>query len=401
MRYREKANINDFGVETFTYTTAAGVVTSSNTLQFAVHGKHDYIFDEKHKDFFKRVKAGELIVGPLIRLVEEHTVGGGTLSGSHTNGDRFSYSGPSVTSGIITQYGGLPVDPLAIPAISGIDPEAVKLAALAKVDAGQYDFTEDILSLRETVNLLKDPLGGIKDALVFARRKKPLASAAGLWAYARFGVSPFLRSVHDLYESFHAANKEVQPFVRLRSTASQKDAWAESKSVTKSGTVNLPTYFYQRNFHGTVKAIVYYKVSRPRGGLAYKYSSRWKDLPVGFWNIVPLSFMFDRMYSVNNMLEALINIHDPTVLIEGGCVVTTIVYDGQVQLTNFFADPNWSITCSGDTVHKLVKQSKTRTVWNPTSSFPRPSVDFSGLVKDSTKTLDLVAIILQKMKLKI
>lgn len=399
MRYRIRTDISESGVVNEVYRPFNGTPFTVTYGPFTTHSEQDFMYDEPHPGYRKMIKNGILVIGSCDRTIESYTVGGGSFHAIHQNGDVLSFEGPSITKAIIHRNGG-PLGQSLTPLATDIDVEAVKLQALAKVDAGQFDFTEDILSIRENVKMFREPLEGLHDALKHARRKRPTSSAASVWAYARFGATPFIRSIHEAYESFHASNKEVQSFVRLRSTASKDSAQSSNYNWVSGALYNKPTYAVTNAQTDTVRVGVFYKVTRPRGGLSYKYSARWKDLPAGFWNVVPYSFMIDRIYSVNNLIEATVNILDPTVQIEGAYVTVTQDYTGTVRLQDFYLDNLWSASVSGDTITKKLKTISRRR-WDPRTSFPSPSVNLKGLVNDSTKILDLTALVLQRLKLKI
>lgn len=363
---------------------------------FNLYTEYADMLDEKHFDYAKRINAGELIIGNL--LVDKHKLqsGGGVMTGQYHLGldsTHWEVSSPSVTLWALAGHPVSYVDVLP----STIDVEAVKLHAVSKIDAGQYDFIEDLLSLRENVRLLRDPLQGFRDVQKhYYRRKNAKAGAAG-WAFYRFAATPFLRSASDLYESFHVKNKSVDPFVRLRSTSVKNESTGKSDVVTSADSA----YSYQRNFNTstTVRCGVYYKAKTLRGGLSYKYGIRLTDLPAGIWAVVPYSFMIDRIYSISNLVRAVTNLSNPNLIVEGGYVTTTVNVINQIRVSAV-ANPqvNWTYNVSGDQA-VYSKTSIQRETWLPSlTDLPQPSVNLKGLVDDSTKILDLTALILQRSK---
>jgi len=359
--------------------------------------KNDYqaMDDEPHKNYRSRIKAGELIIGNLYAITHSESCGGGSINASFSGGGSWHLQPNSLDKMSATRWAFQTYGKPDIPSPSlHLDAEDIKLQCLANVDPGQFDFTEDFLSMRENLAMLRNPLEGFKDVVDFYRARRYFKSGASAWAYYRFAATPFLRSIHELYESFHTQNKHVKPFVRLRAQANGKDA----ATVSGNYTVGDITYAGSKEWSIEIKAGLFYKVTKPRSGLAYKYSLRYKDLPAGFWAVVPYSFMIDRIFSVSNLSKAVMNITDPTVIVEGGYVTTKTTGTDKVRVVSRAPSGGWTFVVNGDTVQTYNKDVR-RELWTPTlSSLPIPSVNFKGLVSDATRIADLAALIIQRVK---
>jgi len=108
--------------------------------------------------------------------------------------------------------------------------------------------------------------------------------------------------------------------------------------------------------------------------------------------------MIDRIFSVSNLSKAVMNITDPTVIVEGGYVTTKTTGTDKVRVVSRAPSGGWTFVVNGDTVQTYNKDVR-RELWTPTlSSLPIPSVNLKGLVSDATRIADLAALIIQRVK---
>jgi hypothetical protein len=293
------------------------------------------------------------------------------------------------------------------------DAEA-KQKALANVDSTPYEFFEDLLEIRETVRLLRDPLSALRDlSEAYKRAKrlltkrnpwlnsKQLAKAhAGLWNQYRFAFSPLVRSLLSGYEAFEKWETLERPPRRNSHYRSE----ADDKKVHRYGrNVGGYTTFYVDK-SCTVKkeshASILYEVTNPLVNWNFKLGLRSKDIPYVAWQIMPLSFMVDRLVDISSAIGGLMNLADPAVVFLAGSVTTRKTISTRTSVdyvyTGYGVYQSTPIKNPDAVVYDKFEYE--RVIWNPTLGDIVPVPNWTGLVEDFTKTLDLIAIITSNMK---
>jgi hypothetical protein len=116
-----------------------------------------------------------------------------------------------------------------------------------------------------------------------------------------------------------------------------------------------------------------------------------KDLPTTFWQIVPLSFMLDRVYDVTSFSKGVINMADPKVKILSGFTRVKENWDASYR---FSASTRPERTFSGDGGKTTwTSGGYHRTPWVPSLRDTVPKPHWQGIVDSATKVLDLGALI--------
>lgn len=282
-----------------------------------------------------------------------------------------------------------------------------KLRALANVDSTPYEFFEDLMEIRETLQFLKSPLSGIANlAKTIAKRrrgvgtKRQLAdSLANLWNQYRFAFSPLLRSVMTGMEALANYDNITRP--------ARRTAHGFSSAESQTGT----------EFHDTIKgdlvrqywrtskitcdghASIYYEVSNPLVDWRFVLGLRLKDLPTTLWQVMPLSFMVDRLFNLSQMIGGLVNLADPTVSILASTFREKTTRDSTVTLWHRF-------NSSGITTHSISHPDSVtyttftykRSLWDPDVYDTIPRLTPKNLVKDITSILDLISITLSRLR---
>jgi len=369
------------------YTIGAPSVVYSRDIQT--------ISDVKTANFFRRIKNGELIINPCIRTSETLSVGGGSMSGtSYANNqhDDWYYQGPSVTLHARSFYdsGKGPI----FPTLNVPDKTAdVKLAAIAKIAAPNAYLMEDLLSYHETVNLLRHPLQAVVDTLKNFQ-KGPLTGASSSWLFYANAMRPLYGSLSDLADNISAKGQTLQKGVRLRATATASGSdqkWSTSKPGTCTYNVSLTRESHWR-------AVIFYKVRVPIDmDFTYRVGLRLQDIPVGVWNRVGLSYMVDRVVNISQAMRATMNLADPNIMIEGGCVSSTINQTSTQQLIDVPRFPPATTLLSGDLVTWNMR-TYARDPWNPSfTDVANVPVHFGRLIEDASKTADLASLAYQQL----
>jgi len=299
---------------------------------------------------------------------------------------------------------------------------SAKLRALAAIDSTPYSFAEDLAELGSTFRYISDvgkkarKLTNEFDefAIKFRNRKtkhlwdphnvtslrpklgwKSARNASELWLEYRFVMTPLVRSVADLLEAYNT--RLVKRPERMTARGFEKSTWDESVTWTASGAYNMESHF-----SGTseVRAGILYTVSNSLEGFRFKYGLRNKDIPVTMWNIVPLSFMVDRVSNISNAIKSLTNLADPDIKINAAWVVDkTEKYDSHRCVSQTTTETPYVVTSGYVTGAPVTSKSFVydRDVWIPTVADVIPGFDPKNLFSDISSTADVLALILTRL----
>jgi hypothetical protein len=383
---------------------------------------------------FRAIIAKGGIVNNSCSYVKNTITCTGSGSGAHNN--------PGNTQGW-TSYGyptsySAPVNPDATwPQIAWVKPsvktvERAKLEALSRVDSSQYSFGEDTAELKETVRFLRHPVDSLlgltrshqkllrkisraKNTRNLSRSRqfeaslsnaakmrsrigaykgnaKELASAyADVWASYSFAAAPLVRSCSDAIEAYHTLPDRVNVLGRMSAHSRSEDDWSGNWSgLPQVVGATTRKYTVSREWVESVHAMILYEVKSPIKDLKQGLGLRSKDFPVTMWQILPLSFMVDRLYDVSSFLKAAINIGDPKVKILAGSITTRRTLNSSIKLDSV-TNASWPGNTTGETVHdeQFVYD---RNPWTPSIRDAIPTFEKGGLIKDATKIADTLSI---------
>jgi hypothetical protein len=272
-----------------------------------------------------------------------------------------------------------------------------KLLAVANLDQTPYAFGEDTLEIRETLRFLKNPLGGILQGVrAFERRKKKLLTGSlkwekradalsNLWLEYQFAASPLYRSICDALEAYVIGNRALPK--RLSSRGFAQDSNEDSGTET-AGTSDFDWEFQvKRECH----AGILYEVTNPIRDWRFTLGFRMKDLPTTFWQIVPLSFMLDRVYDVTSFSKGVINMADPNVKILSGFTRVKENWEASYRYSDA-TRPERTFSGDGGKTN-WTSGGYHRTPWVPSFRDTIPKPHWQGIVDSATKVLDLGALI--------
>jgi hypothetical protein len=253
---------------------------------------------------------------------------------------------------------------------------------------------EDVGELVSTVRFLANPFTALvqigrafhKDVRrrmrLKGKRISRAAASAAVWLEYRFVVSPLLRSIDDIIDSI---GKEFEFPARRR---------ARARSLSESRYSEEYQYFglrYERSYtvNQKVSAGIIYTVTNPAGEMRNIYGLRNKDVPVTIWQLVPLSFMIDRIINISDSIKGFMNLSDPDI-----SFVTAFVSKKREdfitrKLIDLSGYDDLSISSGGRTDYS---RSYTRAEWIPTYADAIPQVDLGGLVSSITKVTDLISL---------
>jgi hypothetical protein len=285
-----------------------------------------------------------------------------------------------------------------------------RLIALSRIDRSPYPVLEDLLELRETLVFLRNPLGALRKLSESWREACKLLDASArdiydlskavsnLWLEYRFAVSPLIQSAMTVLDGWNDREVKVPDYGESTATI-EEDLQSPVQSIPLYlGYDNLFTFGVNAFATVGVHAGCFWRITDPSNSFSFKYGLRLKDIPEGLWNILPFSFMVDRLVPIATAIRAVTNLSDPGLDIVAGFEVTRLRHVDTCQCTSQTL-PGWSITCNGDTVVRE-KFSYYRSPWEPDIldslvSYHNPL----GLNNTAIKTADLVALIIQNFKL--
>jgi hypothetical protein len=360
--------------------------------------------------FARRIANGEIINFPCTyRRAYRQVDGYGSIDGTNkVPGAGYPFKFREACTARLLDNGGftwLGKGP-EIPSVSTLEARA-KLLAVANLDSTPYAFGEDTLEIKETLRFLKNPLGGILQGVrSFERKRKRYKlstfekverradALTNLWLEYQFAAAPLYRSICDALDAYVIGNRALPK--RLTARGFSHDSGETNGTWTTGVSPNYDSFEYRVKRETECHAGILYEVTNPVRDWRFTLGFRMKDLPTTFWQVVPLSFMLDRVIDVSNFSKGALNLADPKVKILTGFVRSKTYYDNNVRWASG-ERYNQTMSGSGETIYEG-NFSYVRTPWKPTIRDTIPSVNTLGLVDSATKILDLCGLIYRPMK---
>jgi hypothetical protein len=140
-----------------------------------------------------------------------------------------------------------------------------------------------------------------------------------------------------------------------------------------------------------VKAGILYTNSNPLSGWQWKYGLRNKDLPVGIWNVVPYSFMIDRVFNISRAIRAATNMADPNIVFLTAWITTLreVTTVNSYKIKSNSSDYTFVLSGGNITTKSFTYDRK---VWTPTASDTVPALTLRNIVKDAKYIADLLSL---------
>jgi hypothetical protein len=271
---------------------------------------------------------------------------------------------------------------------------------LAAIDETPYNFLEDVGEIAETLRFLKSPGRSLlklardsqKKSWKIRNNKKMKAQQTAdalndLYLTQRFAMTPLVRSSFDAVDAYNSDKITRPPRVSARGFSSE--------TLSKTGeTIDLDfgsySTKYRRSYSSSVvvRATILYTHSGGTGA-AFKLGLRGKDIPVTAWQLVPLSFMVDRVYDISASIRTVMNLSDPRLKILAASVTEKLTDTSTLSLEEG-AQPGYTVTASGS--GKYDKFMYNRQVWIPSFYDSKPVFIPSNLVKDAQSIADLFSL---------
>lgn len=285
-----------------------------------------------------------------------------------------------------------------------------KQKAIAAIDSAPFGVGEDLAEIRETLQLLRNPLSGVAGlARAFQLRKRRIVNSsineeaklkaiANLWTQYRFAQAPLMRSIENLMDAWAAEGENLRPD---RASSHGRDSMSNEADTTQWLALGISHKFrYDKWSTNTVEghAAILYGMNNPLDDWRYRLGLRWKDLPTVAWEIIPLSFMVDRVVNIKDFISGLVNLSMPSLTILAASYTKKTTLRHEIWLT----EETWSY---GEYETIIVKPDSVtwttftydRKPWSPSVVDTFPTFRWKGLVDDATKVADLLAVILTRL----
>ena len=406
--YRERVEVAGPDYDTFVRTKNGNVVTSQNHL---IYTSRESMFDVNTPNYRARIRRGDIINNPCEYDLEVSEAGGGYYSAvGPVNTYASSGGSPSYWAMQNASVGYL-TDPSIVadePAHRGES----KFLALSHVDETPYAFGEDVGEIRETLKFLRSPFSSLlklgksfdrelAHRLTKKRRRKGLSPRkisryaqefSDTWTEYRFAASPLVRSTMDVLEA--ATWYQGSPPLRKTARGHLEHTDGVTDMVDKDWGNGQHDYFLREDSYTLdTSSGILYQVSNPVEDLQWRLGLRVKDVPATVWQLLPYSFMIDRIVNVSQLIQGLSALADPRVKILAGWCRQKATHRQSCQWIDAYY-PTYTTTVSAEPV-SYQHSAYTREVWIPSLSDLVPPVKPLGLVKDVSSTLDLVALTYQ------
>lgn len=365
-------------------------------------------------DYHQKVASGVVVNNDCLLNVVKTTTSGSGFGSYKAGSYDYTISGP------LTWFRAGQVYPPGSNINLDADAGTAKFYALAAIDNTPYAFGEDTLEIRETLKFLRDPLKSLRELSrvikgerikvyrkyskgtkrgppnSFDRRLDFHRALADVWLQYRFAASPLVRSIHDGYEALKLPREEPPKVLRQSARGFSEDSGTayEEYSTYESGTTYQ--WWKSRVRHVKYHATILYEITNPARGWRHTLGLRNKDLPETFWQVLPYTFMVDRIANVSAAIRGLTNLADPRINI----LAASCTRRDSDELSFALADESrggWTISASGETRTRKYFTYE-RETYSPSISDVVPPVNIRGLAKDTTELLDTTNLILKNLR---
>lgn len=358
-------------------------------------GVYDAMWDVVTPNFHKLVAQGVIINNPMRRVTSEISGGFGTRSaiGKGVNTGGYNYMSGDIF-GYISE-----ADSFQGLTVTLDESNNALLDAFAGIDSTPYSFGEDLAELKETLQLLRNPLQSMKDLVTEYRitranevlEGKPFLKAhANAWAAVRFGLSPLLQSAYSLAEGI-ANYKTVRRPLRMTSRGYGRSKKTDGDSKIFGGRRYMR--YVEKEY--TIRASVLYEP--PAGELSVNayFGLRAKDIPETMWNIIPYSFLVDRFVDISALTRAYVNLFDPGIRILSAC---TVERRSNRQMYSVVEDPSDLYNISWGCAPRLIVDTETIRTPQPTNQAPAPVLQITKPLSSLVNLVDISALLLQRVR---
>jgi hypothetical protein len=401
-RHREEPETNE---EAYVFYEKSGYPSGNGTDlygPYTVHSVVGYMDDVVTPGYNRIIAEGGTVNNPCLKVHVEILEEDGNWSHSCPGGRLATLTGPVTSHFLLTR----PCELLVEKVDQKVLEKQVKLRAIAGIDKTPYAMGEDAFEIRETLGLLRHPLKSIFHLTEVVRRARSLGTSlrssvhvaqaiADNWLTYRFAMMPLVRSASDIYESLFRKEEKLPP--RLHAGGSASDGAYEEDVFINGGSSDYVKYSRSCLDNVSAHATILYEVKNPITDWRRTYGLRWKDLPTTLWQIVPLSFLVDRLVNIQQGIQGLTNLLDPSIRILAASYAVREDLFQTIQAVEHYKDDDCTNTLNGG-VRSTETTVYTRAPWVPSVGDIVPGITPLNLVKDAKSVADLLALILQRVR---
>jgi len=397
-RFRVNHQPNGYGYFRKEFTNN-NVTTLYAEADYLTSSGSESISDIVTPGFRKAIASGAVINNPCTYVRDGFVETTGSYIATHSSQPwRYQAWGPVISDNQTRSSFGA-YDNLPVLDYDGLVAQA-KQQCLADINSTPYSFAEDALELASTLRYLKAPGKSLlKLAEDMQKRSWKIRKTKGqkarrianelndLYLQRQFVMRPLVQSASDILDAYRDKQNYRAERYSARGFASDSDSYSGNLDVSL-GWNAYDHYTITNEITCKVHAYVLYSHGESRGAL-HKLGLRGDDGFVALWNIVPLSFMVDRLYDISSLLKGAQALHDPRLgILAAGLVLRTkktgkIDYVGQTN-------PSWSVSVSGTQEYSNFKYE--RYPWTPHFSDTIPVLRPSNLVRDATNVAELFSL---------
>jgi len=370
-------------------------------------------------DYARRSASGEVIINPLTFVSENHLMTDDECTFHRYSKTPDLISVPDCASANIMRaiIGYVPqifnIDGEPLDGDVDYEIELKKQLALSFVDEPQFGFGEDLFEIGETIRFLANPTKSIialfkafdkKAAKVTSAKDvindsvKKAEAIAKVWAEYSFAILPLVRSIEEAIEALYTSET-----LSLRRTSRSKGSVVNREVSYRSGSYSGISSLYIPPCGGMAEIIRATSVDFSIGltyeseqslGLRSKLGLRNKDLIVTAWEVLPLSFMIDRIVSIKNALKSFLVLTDSNVDVLGGFVTKRESVEYSIQLVDFelttteYTELSWFAF-----PHVSQTFTYTREKWDPSFANSITLPNPVELVNSASKVADLLSLL--------
>lgn len=299
------------------------------------------------------------------------------------------------------------VTPMAIDTQYLID-HAVQ-QCVGHIDDTPYAFGEDLAEIGETLRYLRNPGKSVLNltrkmldrkwkATKRLKKASEIAEVTNdLYLNYRFALMPMVRSAADATLALEGGlRRYLPPRLTARGFASDSKTFTDTVQLSiGSGKYNE----FQRTGTNEVQVrayVIYSNTAMNAGNWNHTLGLRGKDAPETLWNIVPLSFMVDRVFDISSAIRGVANLSDPSIRILASGYVVKTQRSWAVRYTKQH-NPPFTVSVAGDASHN-VEYYQRNTEWRPSYRDVLPVPRWGNLVRDAQSVADLFALGASQLK---
>jgi hypothetical protein len=233
----------------------------------------------------------------------------------------------------------------------------------------------------------------------FGRGKRNARYAATAWASYAFFIGPLVRTAEDVVEEY-AARLDVQDLWQTARGISKKRTPPAFKTTTASGSGWTWIWEQVRYSEIEIHAGIVYSSPDRTISVPGRLGLVKRDWPVVAWELMPLSFMIDRVFNVKRFLKTSAALSSPNVSISRDSFTVTRQLDVKMARIKNIWSPTIPQSNYSPTTSPWYRQEEftlLRHRWWPDLSDVTVTARGSGLANSLTKMADVASLVIARL----